>query len=186
MLACVALWFWHGWEANVGLIGDIATRQRNALDHYLLNGHGIYYEFPPKDFGDLMLYRAKELGYFLPVPQSSPAPPMVASDEAPRAAPLPQLQAAPPHADADAISVRGVILANERHAVFWLRGEGRQYWGPLKTQRLFRALDDSDWVIFWNTLPLHGIAPGHYRAGYALGEDPRAEVQWSEVWIDVR
>jgi hypothetical protein len=48
------------------------------------------------------------------------------------------------------------------------------------------VLDDTDWVIFWNTLPLRGIVPGHYRAGYALGEDPRAEVQWSDVWLDVR
>ncbi len=58
--------------------------------------------------------------------------------------------------------------------------------GALKTQRLFRALDDSDWVIFWNTLPLRGMAPGHYRVGYALGEGQRAEVQWSDVWLDVR
>ena len=50
----------------------------------------------------------------------------------------------------------------------------------------YRALDDSDWVIFGNTLPLRGIVPGHYRVGYALGEDPRAEVQWSDVWLDVR
>jgi hypothetical protein len=185
MLVCAALWFWQGWEAYVGLIGDMATKQRNGLDHYLLNGHGIYYEFPPQGFGDSMLRRAKELGHFLPVPQSLPAPPMVASDQAPHVAPLPQLQAAPPYADADAVSVRGLILANERRAALWLKDKGQQYWGPLKTQRLFRALDDSDWVIFWNTLPLRGIVPGHYRLGYAIGEDPRAEVQWSDVWIDV-
>jgi hypothetical protein len=186
MLACAALWFWHGWEANIGLVGDIATRQRNGLDHYLLNGHGIYYEFPPQDFGDFMLHRAKELGHFLPGSNSPPQPPLAASSEAPHAAPLLQLHAAPPYADADAISVRGVIFSNERYVTLWLKDEGRQYWGPLKTQRLYRALGDTDWVIFWNTLPLRGIVPGHYRAGYALGEDPRAEVQWSDVWLDVR
>ncbi|TMH08768.1 MAG: hypothetical protein E6H67_00570 [Betaproteobacteria bacterium] len=186
LLACAALWFWHGWEANIPVVGDIATMQRNGLDHYLLNGHGVYYGFPPQDFGDFMLHRAKELGHFLPASNSSPAPQMAASDEAPHAAALPQLQAAPPYADADAVSVRGFILANERHAALWLKGERQQYWGPLKTQRLFRALDNSDWVIFWNTLPLRGVVPGHYRVGYALGQDPRAEVQWSDVWLDVR
>jgi hypothetical protein len=186
LLACAMLWFWHGWETNLRWIGDMATRQRNGLDHYLLNGHGVYSEIPPQDFGDFMLRRAKEFGYFLPGPQSPPAPQMIASDGTPHAAPLPQLEAAPPYADADAVSVRGLILAKELHAALWLKAEGQQYWGPLKMQRLFRALDDSDWVIFWNTLPLHGIVPGHYRVGYALGEDQRAEVQWSDVWLDVR
>jgi hypothetical protein len=188
MLACATLWFSHGWEANVLFVGDIAIRQRNALDHYLLNGHGVYSEFPSQDFGDFLLRRAKELGHFVPVSNSPPAPWMIASDEAPHAAPLPlpQLQAFPPNADADTVSVGGVVFANELHVALWLKGEGQQYWDPLKTQRLFRALDDSDWVIFWNTLPLRGIVPGHYRVGYALGEDPRAEVQWSDVWLDVR
>ena len=186
MLACATLWFWQGWETNVRWIGHVAIQQRNGLDHYLLNGHGVYSVIPPQDFGDFMLNRAKELGYFLPRPQSPPASSMVARDEAPHAAPLPQLEADPPYADADAVSVRGLIMANELHAALWLKGEARQYWGPLKTQRLFRALDNSDWVIFWNTLPLRGIVPGHYRVGYALGEDQRAEVQWSGVWLDVR
>jgi len=185
-LACAVLWFWHGWETNVRFIGDIATRQRTALGHYLLTGHSLYSPVFPQKFQDFMLRRAKHLGYFLPLPQSPPAPQMIVIDTAPRAAPLPQLQASETYADADAVSVRGLILANERHAALWLEGDGRQYWGPLKTQRLYRALDDSDWVIFWNTLPLRGIVPGHYRLGYALGEDQRAEVQWSDVWVDVR
>jgi hypothetical protein len=186
LLACAVLWFWHGWETNVPLIGDMATRQRNGLDHYLLNGHGVYSEIPPQYFGDFLLRRAKEFGYFLPVSQSPPAPPMVARDEAPHAGRLPQLEVATPYADADAISVRGLILTKELHAALWLKSQAQQYWGPLNTQRLFRALDDSDWVIFWNTLPLRGIVPGHYRVGYALGADQQAEVQWSDVWLDVR
>jgi hypothetical protein len=187
MLVCATLWFWQGWETNVQVIGDIAARQRNALDHYLLNGHGVYSEpVPPQDFGDFMLRRAKEFGYFLPMPQSPPAPQMIASAAAPHAGPLPQLWAAPPHADTDAVSVRGVIMVNEQHAALWLKSDGQQYSGPLKTQRLFRSLGERDWAVFWNTLPLRGIASGHYRVGYALGDDGRAEVQWSDVWLDVR
>jgi hypothetical protein len=133
-----------------------------------------------------MLRRAKEFGYFLPMPQSPPAPQMIASAAAPHAGPLPQLWAAPPHADTDAVSVRGVIMVNEQHAALWLKSDGQQYSGPLKTQRLFRSLGERDWAVFWNTLPLRGIASGHYRVGYALGDDGRAEVQWSDVWLDVR
>jgi len=81
LLACAMLWFWHGWEANVYSIGDVATRQRNALDHYLLTGHSVYSAIFPQEYQDFMLHRAKELGYFLPKPQSPPAPPMVASGE---------------------------------------------------------------------------------------------------------
>jgi hypothetical protein len=112
MLACAAFWFWHGWEANISFVGDIATRQRNARDHYLLNGHGIYYEFPPQDFGDATLQRAKELGYFSPKSKSSPAP-MIVRDDEPRASPLLQLHAVGPYADDDGLSVRGTIFAND-------------------------------------------------------------------------
>ncbi len=134
LLACAALWFWHGWETNLRWIGAVATQQRNGLDHYLLNGHGVYYGFPPQDFGDFMLRRAKELGYFLPMPQSPPAAPMAARDQTPHAAQLPQLELAPPYADADAVSVRGLILTKELHAALWLKSEGQQYSGALKTQ----------------------------------------------------
>lgn len=185
ILVCAALWFWHGWESNIGFLGDIAAKQRNALDHYLLNGHGVYYQIPVQGYGDFLLRRAKAMGDFLPE-SSPPAPPMIERGEAPRTAPVPQLQPDPPYVDADAISVSGLILANEPQASLWLQSEGRLYWGELKTQRLFRAPGDSDWLVFWNTLPLRGIAPGRYRLGYALGEDSRAEVQWSDVRLDIR
>jgi len=185
-LACALLWFWQSWETNVGWIGDVATRQRNELDHYLVSGHSMHSAVWSQEFQDFMLNRAKLLGYFVPRPQSPLPRQMFASDTVPRTTVFPQLLPVRPYADAGALSVRGLILANEPHAALWLASDGRQYWGPLKTQRLYRALGDGDWVIYWNTLPLHGLLPGHYRVGYALGEYQRAEVQWSDFWLDVR
>lgn len=185
LMLCAILWFWHGWKINVSSIGDLATRQRNSLDHYLLNGHGIYVDFPPQGFGDFMLRRAGELGYFVPESPSARQGQLTASDEEPHAALLTQLQIMPPYADADGVSVRGLISSCEMPASLWLRSGGREYWGKLLTQRLYREPGKNDWVIFWNTFPLRGIAPGHYRLGYALGSGVQAEVQWSDVWIDV-
>lgn len=185
LMLCAMLWFWHGWETNMPSLGDLAARQRNSLDHYLLNGHGIYVDFPPQDFGDFMLRRAAELGYFNPKSRSPNPAQLVASAEEPHAASLPQLQIMPPYVDADGVSVRGLIYNCEMRAALWLEGDGRRYWGPLQTQRLYRAPGRADTVIFWNTLPLRGVAPGHYRLGYALGWGAQAEVQWSEVWVDI-
>jgi hypothetical protein len=185
LMLCAMLWFWHGWNMYVAAIGDLATRQRNSLDHYLLNGHGIYVDFPPQDFGDFMLRRAADIGYFVPESQSADQWPLIASDEEPHAARLTQLQIMPPYVDADGVSVRGLISTCELRTALWLKGDGRQYWGKLLTQRLYREPGKNDWVIFWNTFPLRGVAPGHYRLGYALGWGAQAEVQWTDVWVDV-
>lgn len=185
LMLCAMLGFWHGWETNMPSLGDLTTRQRNSLDHYLLDGHGIYVDFPPQDFGDFMLRRAASYGYFTPESQSPNPAQLIASGEEPQAASLPQLQIVPPYVDADGISVRGLISTCQMRATLWLRGDGRRYWGSLQTQRLYRAPGSADWVIFWNTLRLRGVAPGHYRLGYALGWGAQARVQWSDVWVDI-
>ncbi|MGH9550439.1 MAG: hypothetical protein ACRD3W_13745, partial [Terriglobales bacterium] len=90
-----------------------------------------------------------------------------------------------PIIDARSITMRGFTRANDPHLVFWLEGNSRLFHGELQTKRLYNPID-RDWVIFWNTLLLDGVAPGRYRSGYSSGLAYPPVVTWTDNWVEIK
>jgi hypothetical protein len=158
---------------------------RNARDHLALDGHGIYYEWPPQDFGDLMLKRAADDGYFRLPPNTRKATAFIeAPVEGEPTAPT-TFGPVPPRVDANAITARGFAGADDHEVAIFLRGGGKTYVAPLVTQRVFRGIGSPDLTIFWGVVPLRGVAPGRYQIGYVLRGTGAVRVVPSGAWADV-
>lgn len=185
MLALVAMWSWKNWEDYLPHVADLATRQRNAIGHYALTGHGDYGEWPPQDAADLLLNRAHDLGAYSigKVDQSGR---LIESARSLLAAGRPALWSTPPFVYANAISVRGQTWMSKRDVTLWLQDDAHRYRGPMHTQRVFNEIVGQGRLVFWNTFPLQGVASGHYRVGYALGDETRPDVVWTDDWIDLK
>src|SRR5207249_7921668 len=183
--ALVGIWFWTSWQTNLPGIADLALRQRNSLDHYAVNGHGIYGEFPPQYFGDLVLNDVRQGGYFEPVKQSMPPRDLIKDVQPLHSTQGSRLVIGPLSFDTEAISVHGLLEGNQENVTLWLVDGATQYRAPLRTERMFKSLADNDLTLFWNTLRLHGVAPGRYRIGYAAGHDAAAVV-WADAWADIQ
>jgi hypothetical protein len=185
LLPCSLLLFARAWDRYVPSIADLAMESRNARDHYLLDGHGVYYTWPPQDFGDFALKRAADDGYFRPSRTGRKAAALAEATLNGTPASPPGFWAATPIVDANAITVRGVADARDRNVALFLRSRANTYVAALPTQRMFRRLGSSDQFIFWGVVPLRGAAPGRYQIGYVLRDKGAAEVISTDAWVDV-
>jgi len=186
LLPLTAIWFWWSWGTNLPFIADLITQQRTALNHYLLTGAGIYSEFPPKSLGDSLLKRAYEEGYFRPDDDLDAAAIITESGNVRVQGNLVGLWSATPVVDASTITVRGFMKTNDPHVALWLEDGTHLLHGSLRTQQMYWSLVGPDWMIFWNTLLLHNVRPGRYRAGYSSGGAKPPVVRWTDGWVDIR
>ena len=185
LLPCSFLLFARAWDRYMLGIADLAMESRNARDHYVLDGHGIYYGWPPQEFGDFALKRADDDGYFHPLRTREKASTFVeAHVEGTPAAP-PEFWAAAPVVDPSAITVHGVAGADNGGVGLFLRSGEKTYIAALPTQRMFRRLDSSDPIIFWGVVPLRGVAQGRYQIGYVLQGRGGVRVVLSGAWAEV-
>ena len=186
LLPLAAVWFWSSWTNNLPFIADIAIRQRNSLDHYLLTRHGDYGGFPSQDFGDFMLTRTGVAGDFLPHSEDGPPGVLLETATPASAVAATDFWADAPFTYAGAVSVHGFAPAGKRPLALRLEDGTRRYQGELRTQRMFDAPASRDRTMFWNTFSLGGLVPGRYRVGYAIGDPASARVVWTDGWIDVK
>jgi len=185
LLPCTLALFAYSWEKYMPGIADLAALSKNARDHFALDGHGIYYEWPPQDFGDLMLKRAGDDGYFrLPAATGEAAVFTEAAIDGETGAP-PTFGPVPPRVDADAIAARGFTGAEDHEVSLLLRGGRKTYAAPLATQRVYRGIGSPDLTIFRGVVPLRGVAPGRYQIGYVLRGTGAPRVVLSDAWAEV-
>ena len=69
----VLAWFAVTWVLILPVVASASLGQEITRATYLQTGHGIYVPWPPQEYGDFMLDRARALGYFKPMPARDPA-----------------------------------------------------------------------------------------------------------------
>ena len=180
-----AIWFWQSWTSNLPPLEELITQQTTSLTHWSLTGQGIYRGFPPQDVTDSLLERAYDDGYFRPSNPSGSVATLIESDSLLVQAGNLSLWSDVPIVDARSITMRGFARANEPRIVFWLEGNRRLFHGELQTKRLWNPIG-RDWVIFWNTSLLDGVAPGRYRSGYSSGSAWPPVVTWTDNWVEIK
>lgn len=178
-------WFVHDWRQTVPNIADLSLHERLALARYALDGHGIYYEFPGRPFGEFALQRARAAG-FAPTAPAQSASAFVESDSPlPVEAPIAGLWTIDPDVDASSISVGGFAPPRDQQVSLWLDGSERRYTARLATQRMFWKFDETDPTIFWGACSLAGVAPGRYRAGYAFSANGATRLTWTSASVRI-
>ena len=184
LLGCSLLLFARAWDRYLPSIADLAMESRNARDHYALDGHGIYYGWPPQEFGDFALKRANDDGYFHPPRTREKASTLVEARVDGTPASPPEFWAAPT-VDAGAVTLRGVAGAEDRDVSLVLRSGERTYVAALPMQRMFRRLGSGDQSVFWGVVPLRGVARGRYQIAYILQGTGGVRVVLSDAWAEV-
>ncbi|MGH9807047.1 MAG: hypothetical protein ACRD9W_07250, partial [Terriglobia bacterium] len=149
LLALAGIWSWNNWETYLPHVADLATRQRNALDHYTVTGHGDYGEWPPQAVADLLLSRVHSVGVYAAGKDADAPGRLTESAKALQSAGRPALWSAPPFVYANAISVRGQTWLSMRDVTLWLQGDAHRYSGPMRTQRVFNEIFGKGRLVFW-------------------------------------
>ena len=186
LLPLAAVWSWAMWEANLGVLVDFSLEQRNARDHYMVTrGRGMYRDFPPQDFGDFLLTRARDSQHLPPFPVTPVAVATFAADMPPLKTLARFLDAAPPFAHAGALSIHGQVPSALSPVAVWLRRDDLYYKGTPQHERVVYPDLANRRVAFWNTWSLVGLAPGQYEVGYARGDLSDSQVYWTGASIDV-
>lgn len=72
-VAATAAWLALTWSASMVLLVRASFAQEITRATYLATGHGVYVPWPPQDYGDFLLDRAKSAAYFVPAPARDPS-----------------------------------------------------------------------------------------------------------------
>ena len=68
----VSTWLVVSARTMMPLVANTWYAQEITRATYLATGHGVYVPWPPQEYGDFMLDRAKAMGYFTPQPSRHP------------------------------------------------------------------------------------------------------------------
>jgi hypothetical protein len=173
------LLFARAWSSVMPFAVELAMFQAGARDHFLAEGRTFFHDFPPPEFGNFTLYRARVLGVFDPGKGSDPVQTFVgATPPSGNGAVLDQRYV---RRGTQVITVGGRLRGSHRAVELWLDDGARAFRAALASLRFHAGLLEAG-TGFHGTARLAGLPPGRYRIGVAAG----GGVQWTEERIEIR
>jgi hypothetical protein len=157
----------------------VAMLLKADRDHYAAYGHSHYLGFPPRDFGDYTLERARALGAYDGARSASPPTRIVGAD-------LPAGKSsghshAQVYRDDGIVSIAGWIERGPSPPRLWIASDDRAFFAPLSIVRYRGGTWTGVRDAFHGTVRLDGLPHGSYRVGY--GGD---SVRWTGEKIEIR
>lgn len=163
-------------------MAEHSALQRASRDHYAASGQGYYRDFPPQDFGDFLLRRARDAGTYDGARLAMP--PKAVAGGMPPAGAQPQVLSNHTRVDARVLSVVGMLGGRHRAATLWLDDQRAAFRAELAAVRCTGPQWVAPITIFRGTVDIGAIPAGRYRVGYDAGA--RSGVAWTDGWIEVR
>jgi hypothetical protein len=172
---------WGGMRSMPYMI-ELSSLLRASRDHYAAAGHGFYPGFPPPEFGDYVLQRARDIGAYEGARHR--ATPIVPTGGSPSTGEPPSVVAHHVYLNAHVISVVGTMSGRHRAATLWLDDGRAAFRAELATVRCSGPHWHERRTVFRGTVDVHGLPAGRYRIGFDGGQG--SGVSWIERTVDVR
>jgi hypothetical protein len=172
---------WGGMRSMPYMI-ELSSLLRASRDHYAATGHGFYPGFPPPEFGDYVLQRARDIGAYDGLRHASA--PIVATGGAPSDGGEPLLFSSHVYANGRVLSVVGMMGGRHRAATLWLDDGRAAFRAELGTVRCMGPDWDARRTVFRGTVDVAILPPGSYRVGYDGGAG--SGVVWTGQEVHLR
>ena len=175
---------WFGISAHLltPYIAHASISHETSRAHFLATGHGIYDRFPPQEYGDFLLGRARALGYFRP--STPPDPPVSVTTKAPTVVAPSPLVIERLTLRTNSVTVRGFAPAGATQPVLWLDDGTRRYRAPLHTYPGIDTPFGAEWGFVWGTVTVSGEPSRRFRIGYGVQNDSLQDVvYWTDAWL---
>jgi hypothetical protein len=161
---------------------ELSNRLQASRDHFAAAGQGFYPGFPPPDFGDFVLRRARDIGAYDGARNASA--PIVPTGGTPPAGVQPRILAHHVNVDARVLSVVGMLDGRHRASTLWLDDSRAAFRAELATVRCIGPEWKARRTVFRGTVDMASLPTGRYRLGYDAGEGSGGV--WTGQQVDVR
>jgi len=160
---------------------ELANLLQASRDHYAATGHGFYPGFPPPEFGDYVLRRARAVGAYDGARNA--AAPTMPTGGAPSGGMHPSIFANHVHVHARVLTVVGMLDGRHGAATLWL-DDGR---AAFRAGLAAVPTMGPDWnarrTVVRGSVDLAALPPGRYRMGYDAGAG--SGVAWTLEMVDL-
>jgi hypothetical protein len=161
---------------------ELSSLQRASKDQHAAAGYGFYVGFPPSEFGDFTLRRARDIGAY--DGRRGAAAPIVATGGAPPTGAQSPVLSSHVHPNARLLSVVGMLGGRHRAATLWLDDGRAAFRAELAAVRCVAPEWPTGRTVFRGTVDVTALPPGRYRVGYDAGQG--SGVSWTEGQVELR
>jgi len=171
-----------GTMASMPWMVELSSLQRASKDQHAAAGHGFYVGFPPPEFGDFTLQRARDLGAY--DGRRGAAPPIAATGGAPSFGAQSPVLSSHVHPNARLLSVVGMLAGRHQAATLWLDDGRAAFRAELAAVRCVGPEWPGGRTVFGGTVDVTALPSGRYRVGYDAGR--ASGVSWTEQQVELR
>ena len=171
-----------GTMASMPWMVELSSLQRASKDQHAAAGHGFYVGFPPPEFGDFTLQRARDLGAY--DGRRGAAAPIAATGGAPSFGAQSPVLSSHVHPNARLLSVVGMLAGRHQAATLWLDDGRAAFRAELAAVRCVGPEWPGGRTVFGGTVDVTALPSGRYRVGYDAGRG--SGVSWTEQQVELR